>query len=271
MTKPQPAISIDVDVTSPGHFFSCCGLLELASMLDNHALAWFEKDTFLLTGEIENLLPGFRNARFRQVSLSPAALRLRNGKTPKNPSTIEPVEIAIDGSHTLTLDWWLRPSEHNGLKLWSGSNSVAALVQDAFCAIRQDCSENILTTTIQLPRQPFFYAAVRPLHEREFGVSMDKIGREFEHLPYVELLTLVGLQRFRPARTPTGYFRYFTWASPIPINIAAAVAAGAIDFLRTECFEFPVIDRDDNGHKQFSRAERRPHVGSGKVRLPAQG
>lgn len=261
MSNPKADISVNVDLTNPGQFFACCGLFELADQLDKHVLGWFATGTtFNLCGAVRDLLVRFRNAQFRQIDLDPTALRLRNGKVPKNPKTINPVEIMLNQGASLTLDWWLRPSEHNGLKLWSGSNSVIALVEDVFSAIKQDTSEDILRASIQLPRQPFFYAAARPLHERHFGVSMDKTGREFEHFPYVELLTLIGLQRFRPIRTTTGRFRYCPWAVPISADVAGAVVAGAVDSLSDGCFEFPVIDRDDNGHKQFTRAERSPHV-----------
>jgi CRISPR-associated protein Csb3 len=37
MTHPEPNITIKVDVTNPGQFFACCGLLELADRL---WLAW---------------------------------------------------------------------------------------------------------------------------------------------------------------------------------------------------------------------------------------
>jgi len=263
MTNPEPTIRIPVDLTNPGQFFACCGLLELASRMDEHALSWFANGSvFNLSGSIEDLIVGFRNAQYRQVELDDSALRLRNGKTPKDPSTVNPVEITPRGATSLTLDWWLRPHEHNGLKLWSGSNRLIALVEDVFTAIkqRQDDARVLLTTSFQLPRQPFFYAAARPLHEREFGVSMDKIGREFEHLPYVELLALIGLQRFRPSLIARQRFRYFSWAIPIPAEIACAVIAGAVESLSDECFEFPVINRDDKGHKQFTRSERRSHV-----------
>lgn len=30
MTLPQPNIKIPVDLTNPGQFFACCGLLEVA-------------------------------------------------------------------------------------------------------------------------------------------------------------------------------------------------------------------------------------------------
>lgn len=259
MIYPTPNITVKVDVTNPGQFFACCGLLELAYRLDQRALGWFQEGNFVLAGKIADLLTKFRKAKCEQIILNSTELRIRNGKVPKNPKTVNPVKIILHENASVTLDWWLRPSEHNGLKLWSGSNSVIALVEDVFNAIRLDDSEDILGTAIQLPRQPFFYAATRALNEREFGVSTDKIGLQFAHYPYVELLALVGLQRFKPTQVSRSRFQYCSWSLPIPAELGGAVVAGAILPLIQERFAFPVLDRDDNGHKQFTRSERKSH------------
>ena len=44
----SPAVTIPVDLTNPGQFFACCGLLELASQLDEEAEGWFEVSDFVL-------------------------------------------------------------------------------------------------------------------------------------------------------------------------------------------------------------------------------
>ena len=33
MSYPEPSITVNVDVTNPGQFLACCGLLELADRL----------------------------------------------------------------------------------------------------------------------------------------------------------------------------------------------------------------------------------------------
>jgi hypothetical protein len=261
MSDKQANIKIPVDLTNPGQFFACCGLLELANCVDRDALGWFQCDQFHLNGRIGDLFGKLRRSEYKLVDLPSFDLGVRNGgKIPKDVGTVQPFEVRIEDGNPLTVDWWLRPSEHHGLKLWSGSNNLAAFVKDAFTAIREDTAENILTAHIQLPRQPFYYAANRPLHEREFGVSMDKIKSQFEHVPYVELLTIIALQRFRPAKISMGRFRYCSWRLPLQASIAGTVASGILFPLIYDTFVFPVIDRDDNGHKQFTRAERNPHA-----------
>ncbi len=48
MSNTEPNIQIPVDLTNPGQFFACCGLLELADRLWPGAEGWFEDRTFRL-------------------------------------------------------------------------------------------------------------------------------------------------------------------------------------------------------------------------------
>lgn len=48
MTKPTANIEIPVDLTNPGQFFACCGLLELADRLWPGAEGWFKGDQFCI-------------------------------------------------------------------------------------------------------------------------------------------------------------------------------------------------------------------------------
>src|SRR5215468_363408 len=57
--NPEPTIRINVDVTNPGQFFACCGLLELASRLDQNATAHFENGQFLVAGDVQIVLDCF--------------------------------------------------------------------------------------------------------------------------------------------------------------------------------------------------------------------
>lgn len=43
MNNPKPSIRINVDVTNPGQFFACCGLLELADRIWPGAEGWFDQ------------------------------------------------------------------------------------------------------------------------------------------------------------------------------------------------------------------------------------
>ncbi|MBI4454814.1 MAG: hypothetical protein HY644_02830 [Acidobacteria bacterium] len=48
MNDREPDIRVPVDLTNPGQFFACCGLLELADRLWPGAQAWFDRRGFCL-------------------------------------------------------------------------------------------------------------------------------------------------------------------------------------------------------------------------------
>lgn len=53
MKTRSPSITIPVDLTNPGQFFACCGLLELADRLWLGTEGWFEGEHFLVIGPPE--------------------------------------------------------------------------------------------------------------------------------------------------------------------------------------------------------------------------
>ena len=69
MTHPRPNITVNVDVTNPGQFFACCGLLELADRLWPGAQGWFERATFHVESDrtFDQLLRAITEADLIQV------------------------------------------------------------------------------------------------------------------------------------------------------------------------------------------------------------
>ena len=82
--------------------------------------------------------------------------------------------------------------------------------------------------------------------------------------PAVDVLTLVGLQRFRPLTIKTWTRNlYCTWSQALPVEIAAVTALGLIPQFIDSCFEFPIKPRDAQGRfKLFGHAQpvRRSYV-----------
>jgi len=79
----------------------------------------------------------------------------------------------------------------------------------------------------------------------------------FAFSPAVDVLTLLGLQRFRPLTVETWTRnRYFAWNRPLSVEIAAVAALGLIPQVTTQCFEFPILRRDAQGRfKLFGHAQ----------------
>jgi CRISPR-associated protein Csx14 len=269
MSHLEPSFRVNVDVTNPGQFFACCGLLELAHQVDHNALGWFENGCFAVGvggASLPDLLDYLVSIRpIDGMLLCDICRRNQKNKAEKRIYRLQPHEIAFCGGQVLTLDWWLKPADTADLRLWSGSNSFTGFFRDSTDAIKQDLENRrkddepwSLDRSFQMKTQPFFFAASRRLHENEFGVSMDKIESEFQHFPYIELLCAIGLQRFRPFPLNEGRFRYSAWHEPLEALLASVIVCGCMAWPTRTDFAFRVVDRDDNGHRQFLQAERMP-------------
>ena len=64
-TTANTTITLDVDLTNPGQFLACCGLLELASRLNPDARGHFENAAFHVTGAALDLLERFIRCNVR--------------------------------------------------------------------------------------------------------------------------------------------------------------------------------------------------------------
>src|SRR5437773_3215099 len=74
-------IRIPVDLTNPGQFFACCGLLELADRLWPGAEGWFESPHFCVTcaGSLRMLIERAGEATLNQVDpVTPCPHQLRS-------------------------------------------------------------------------------------------------------------------------------------------------------------------------------------------------
>ena len=92
---PQPSITVNVDVTNPGQFFACCGLLELADRLWPGAEGWFSDDgsefNVACDGTLSDLVNAIASANL--VHTNPADLYS------------SPLVIA-EPFRPLSIDWW---------------------------------------------------------------------------------------------------------------------------------------------------------------------
>ncbi len=121
MKRGQVAFSVGVEVSNPGQFFACCGLLEIANLLWPGAEGWFENGSFYVS------------ARYPEASLSLLMHRLLNAEACPgtihgtiadsqgkivDPEKVRPIEISAPTK--LRLAWWLDEvrSRFSPLKLW---------------------------------------------------------------------------------------------------------------------------------------------------------
>jgi CRISPR-associated protein Csb3 len=269
MNISASTLSVQVDVTNPGQFFACCGLLELAHRLWPGAEGWFEEvdASFQIScddasANLEELVSRLRRCEIKgltqtekkerdELEKEKRQLQRERKKLPdaKESRRVELGTKAREGAvifgspFSLTLNWWQSEDEETP-KTWAGRqeiHKVARAAQDALAAVADFPRLFDYGCVMRLPAEyrskagaekavePFYFDARRFVHALDTGYSLDVQDAETLAHPAVELLALVGLQRFRPvASEERGALDYVTWYSPLSVSVASAVAAGAV-------------------------------------------
>ena len=266
----MPNITIPVDLTNPGQFFACCGLLELADRLWPGAEAWFTPGaTFSIVSEV--------------VSCSLSAI-LKALAT----ATIEPLDrddnasaIRLDlGKASILLDWW-RDEAAGGqrLKTWAGRQSGPQIFKLMAKKIADIAAEDAGTSfdfsatvfdikdgkTKKKTISPFYFDSRRAGTALDVGFSADEQQMSVREFPVVETLALLGIQRFRPrideSASPRS-FVYAAWPQQLTLIPAQGVVCGAVQLPSCEYFRFARPSRGGEYVSMFTRAtrERSSHV-----------
>lgn len=251
MTKPEAGITVKVDVTNPGQFFACCGLLELADRLWPGAEGWFEGSKFCIQTKdsLSELWRAIIDAEL--VALNP------------DDETASPMRLGTP--FNLTLDWW--KDEHAGgrkLKVWAGSMRGVRIAQAMKAAIAKveindgpfDFAAVVYDPdNLKKKVEPFYFDGRRGWNAQpiDIGFSPDSLKMTSAAYPAVEFFCLVGLQRFRPCPTELRrVFDYRTWRTPLSPCLAVAAASGLAPPVSGANYRFENAFRtDQKKHKAF--------------------
>ena len=273
MSNPQPSIRVKVDVTNPGQFFACCGLLELADRLWPGAEGWLEAGEFCVAcrGTLTELLAQFSacklvNAMTESEHARFAELTALGGNGRKVISGAEDELKALDALRReaaivlrrpfdLTLDWF-----HDDLaggsrfKTWAGRQSVLDIATAMKTALNGSdwLNEDCLRYSKSEIGLPFNFdsdlggqgGAI------DIGFSFDPLAGsaltriESTARPALELLAFIGLQRFRPTEVKgENRFHYTIWTQPLPLASAMSTASGAVRLKDSTQYEFRLLYR----------------------------
>jgi len=179
--------------------------------------------------------------------------------------------IRIGKPFDLILDWWNTDDEATP-KTWAGQqelHKIARAAQDAVahigdpttlldygCVLREP-KEYCKGTSHDKKVEPFYFDARRFAHRLDVGFSIDELGLKTIAHPGVELLCLIGLERFRPAPISDQQWRfdYWTWSRPLGAPIAAAVFSSVSPIPGGQRYRFHLRFRDDQKrYKAFGPA-----------------
>lgn len=256
MNDTKPNITVSVDLTNPGQFFACCGLLELASRLTPDAVGWFEPGSFSVSQsqELSELLTAVTGAALRQLDT--------------DDTTASPIQISAP--FDLRLDWWKSGDKTSSdLKVWAGtmeSFRIARAMQHAMREPEFATAEifNIGKVAfdpddLEKKVEPFYFDARRGpnAHSRDVGFAPNDLGMTTIASPAVEFLCLIGLQRVRPVSIgKPRLFDYHTWSLPLPPVLAPVAAAGLLPDAGARGYRFESWFRTgQRKHKAFITAK----------------
>jgi len=239
---------IPLDPRNPGQFLACCGLFEIADLLDPGAVAGFDD-------------------RGRTFSLStnatlPVQLHLaRPDEFAQVPKALEEIGLRYPGCKTpFLLNWWLKYKLKDGqldktvFKTWGGQQTPRAMLDEL---LKQTDPNVPIESILQQSRYTttrFGVDARTAWEPIDVGYSPNDIGQNSVTFPWVEVLAVVGLQGFRPSRNGRAY-QYSTWLQPLGLPGArAAAVAPPWDGLSVIRFEFSMAGRGQ-GYKTFLLAK----------------
>jgi CRISPR-associated protein Csb3 len=266
MKYPEPTITVNVDVTNPGQFFACCGLLELADRLWPGAEGWFKDTDFHIACAqgLDKLLGALAKADLVS-SLTADELKRLGTLLSKEKAALSSPELdekrrlqgkwrqerlCLSRPFGLWLDWW-RDSrgERTAMKTWAAKQLVADMAGKMFAIVR----EHVAARNGGIPELlfqsgdnslPFNFDSdlCRTGAARDTGFSADTLGLKSTYRPLLELLAFVGFQRFQPTEA-RGSFIYCTWGTPLPPPVAAVAASGAISLPTESRYSFSLFNR----------------------------
>lgn len=285
MSKSRSPIRMLVDLTNPGQFFACCGLLELADRLWPGAEGWFESGTFCVAcdGTLVKLLDAVadcdltstmspnRQARFEEISKRSGTRRKRTPGMEAEYKTLgtslRDAPVVLKAPFDITLDWFVDDfAGGSRFKTWAGKQSalsISAAMHDAWksaAKLNEDCLSYAVTNC----GLPFNFDSDLGGQGKavDIGFSIDSLAAssltrvETTVRPVLELLAFVGLQRFRPKEIGgQDRFLYVAWAGPLPVPVAAPAACGASAAAGMNRFKFRMLRRTQY-HKSFLPAIR---------------
>jgi CRISPR-associated protein Csb3 len=274
MIDTAEPMTINVDVTNPGQFFACCGLLELADRLWQGAEGWYSGEARMFCLAPSNTAT---HADAEQFIHAIAACRLTNTmsdkqihrrtelglKKKKEMSSQEEEEKKLldklwreepllfhDPFH-FRVDWFTDAyAGGDRYKTWAGQQSVIEIaramkkpIEDGGWVGVSPCEWLSHTGGDGVPFN-FDSNLGGQSSSLDVGFSLDPLGMGIRTRPLLELAAFIGLQRFRPCSNPgMNRHSYTAWLDPLPPEIAAVATTGRLGVAQWPAFQFQLLYR----------------------------
>jgi len=271
MTHPEPDITVNVDVTNPGQFFACCGLLELADRLWPGAEGWFESSSFRIesAGSMSDLLQALSNTEINSSVGDEGLKRLGTLMSAKKSELTDADQqekdrlramwqeesLVLGDPFNLVINWWRdEGNNRTALKTWAAKQLILDIVRPLRSAIetiaQEPPFEDLLQRRTPVDGLPLFFDA----HAQSQSTALDTGFSTYElrHVikegdlikPAIEFFAFIGMQRFQIPHGPDkGTFCFNAWRAPLSPPVAAIAAAGLVQSPRDRSFQFRLLSR----------------------------
>ncbi len=259
--QDSASISVRVNVANPGQFFACCGLLEIADkVVTDGAEGWFDTDVFYL--RVSKTLPELLYTLIEYDTHAPKQLACGLQVEP----AIAPLELLLD-STKLILDAWTRIGIDKGItrvladsswKFWSGNQSCQKIWSSLQKALQQQAQNNDFDKSDELFSKRCFlegrfgFDAQAAWNALDVGYSPHAQEIPVSTSPAMEMLALVGLQRFRPRMVDRFTFEYATWGVRLHPAVAQGASSGSIHVPPSAHYRGTIIRRGKYGGLAYS-------------------
>ena len=246
-------ITIPVDLTNPGQFFACCGLLELAGRIwpEAEVTGYFLPAVYKISKfQLEGNIALQSQAILREVLTSPReavesyrTILGSNGKPVADAMKTKPIHIG--GRCAIRLSWWL--DELAGLvspfKMWGAHQTSEGLIDNMIQAIDDGAITDATILEFRIGMTGRIGLDTRSSwNTLDEGFSPNDQTLPVDTYPATELLAAIGLETFRPTKTPDGYV-YGSWMKPLPVVAARAMASGAPKLPNLHRYRFEIGTR----------------------------
>ncbi|WP_038171088.1 type I-U CRISPR-associated helicase/endonuclease Cas3 [Verrucomicrobium sp. BvORR106] len=264
--ETNPTITLDVNPTNPGHYFACCGLLELAARLSPNSVGWFQQ--LIATG-------GWRFHLANTTTIADLLEKVVKAEiNALDPDDATASALMVEAPFNVRLDWWKTADRNTAaLKVWAGTMEGPRIARAMQAAVKGGCfaadfdHERLLfdsriaydPANLANKVEPFYFDSNRGpnAHSRDVGFAANDLKLETLASPAVELLTLVGLQRAIPAPVPNiqRNFDYHVWTHPLPVSLVSGAINGVLPDSHSHGFRFESWFRTgQRKHKAFLNA-----------------
>lgn len=249
------AESFAVNLNNPGDFFACLGLLHCADVCYRDATGYFRNGRFVLEASHDgNLLDGIVQ-KINSAADNPLVVDSEDDRA---------APLLLHGIH-LRLDFWNHIDNRPTIKLFAGQERSKNVVRRWLDHLQKyDGTDDLRGFAVT--DLPSGLDATASWNALDVGFSLNEHQIKLKTYPLIEFFAYVGVQTYGWRRIDVAkrgesqnrvVYGYSVWQDPLPMTVARAVAAGALEVPNMIRINF---EAKKNGQKQILMMGKRAEL-----------